>query len=126
MRVLQEYDLNLRKKTTIIVAARTTRRKPQIKSDRDLKLSPEKLAPYIRLSYRGEHDLGVKNEDKLKIVGIIKEKPVKAPEIQEVPEPDVPITSEEPVLLPSKVYYLKGETMTSEEMAETLQYAIQK
>jgi len=36
------------------------------------------------------------------------------------------MTSEEPVLIQSKVYTLKGETLTSEEMAETLQYAITK
>jgi transcription initiation factor IIE alpha subunit len=122
LRVHQGYDLNLRKKTPVIVAPRVTRRKPQIRTEKDLKLSADESAPYIKVSYRGEYELDVKTEDKLRIVGIVKEKPVKEPE---APEPEVPITSEEPVL-PSKVYDLKGETMTSEEMAETLQYAITK
>jgi transcription initiation factor IIE alpha subunit len=121
LRVHQGYDLNLRKKTPVIVAPRVTRRKPEIRTEKDLKLSADESAPYLRLSYRGEHELNVKNEDKLRIVGIVKEKPIKEPEVQKAPE-----VIEESVLLPSKVYTLKGETMTSEEMAETLQYAITK
>jgi transcription initiation factor IIE alpha subunit len=123
LRVHQGFDLNLRKKTPIVIAPRVTRCKPQIRSEKDLKLSAYESAPYVRLSYRGEHELDVKNEEKLKIVGIVKEKPVKEPEA-----PEVPIASEvteEPLLL-SKVYTLKGETLTSEEMAETLQYGIAK
>jgi len=91
------------------------------------------LAPYVRLSYRGEHELGVKNEDKLKIVGIIKEEtieeaeePLVEPIVPEVP--DVPEIPEVPVL-PSKIYTTKqGETLTSEQMAkiivEAIEYAI--
>ena len=123
MRVLQGYDLNLKKKTPIIIAHRETRRKPQIKSDKDLKLSPAEIAPYIRLSHRGEHELGVKPEDALTIVGIVKEKlvkeSVKAPVVTEVP-----MASEMQVLIPSKIYTLKDEQMTSEEMAEVLQFGI--
>ena len=84
-------------------------------------------SPYVRLSYRGEYELDVKTEDKLTIVGIVKDKPVKAPEVQKAPEvTEVPKAPEMPMLLTSKVYTLKGETITSEEMAETLQYAITK
>ena len=127
MRIKQGYDLNLKKKTPIIIAHRETRRKPQIKSDKDLKLSPADISPYIKVSAHGEHELGVKPEDKLMIVGIIKDKPMKAPEVQKAPEvTEVPEAPEMPVLLQSKIYTLKGETMTSEEMAEVLQYAITK
>ena len=122
LRVHQGFDLNLRKKTPVIVAPRVTRRKPEIRTEKDLKLSADESAPYIKVSYRGEYDLGVKNEEKLKIVGIVKEKPVK--ESVKAPETEVPIASEEPILLPSKVYDLKGEKMTSEEMAEVLQFGI--
>ncbi len=85
------------------------------------------MSPYVRLSYRGEYGLDVKTEDKLTIVGIVKDKPVKAPEVQKVPEvTEVPKAPEMPMLLTSKVYTLKDETITSEEMDETLQYAITK
>jgi len=122
LRVHQGFDLNLRKKTPIVIAPRVTRRKPQIRTAQDLKLSANESAPYIKVSYRGEHEMDVKNEDKLKIVGIIKDKPVKEPEAPEVQQ--APEVTEESLLLPSKVYTLKGETMTSEEMAEVLQYGI--
>jgi transcription initiation factor IIE alpha subunit len=124
LRIKQGFDLNLNRKSPLIVAPRATRRKPQIRSEKDLKLSPDEIAPYVRLSYRGEYELGVKNEDKLTIVGIVKKKPLKEPEAPEVQQ--APEVTEESLLLPSKVYTLKGETMTSAEMAEVLQYAITK
>ena len=71
MRIKQGYDLNIKKKTPVIMANRKTRRKPVIKSETDLKLTPAEFAPYIKVSYRGEYDLGVKKEDKLRIVGIV-------------------------------------------------------
>lgn len=125
LRIKQGYDLNLNKKTPLIVAPRATRRKPQIKSDKDLKLSPEELTPYIRLSYRGEHELDVKNEDKLRLVGIIKDKPVKSQD----KEPEMPVNPvKEPSqqMIPSKIYTTKqGNTLSSEEMAKTIVEAIE-
>ena len=120
LRIKQGCDLNLRKKTPVIVTPRVTRRKPQIKSDKDLKLSPEELAPYVRLSYRGEHELDVKNEDKLRLVGIIKDKPVKA--IDKEPEvPENPVKEPLQQMIPSKIYTTKqGNTLSSEEMAKTI------
>jgi hypothetical protein len=91
-----------------------------------LKLSPEDIAPYIKVSARGEHELGVKPEDALKIVGIVKDKTVKAidkePEMPEKPE----VTVEPLQIIPSKIYTTKqGNTLSSEEMAKTIVEAIE-
>jgi hypothetical protein len=123
--VHQGYDLNLRKKTPIIVAPRTTRSKPQVKSDKDLILRPDEIAPYVRLSYRGEYELDVKTEDKLRIVGIIKEKIVKAQD-KEPEVPENPVKEPLQQMIPSKIYTTKqGNTLSSEEMAKTIVEAIE-
>jgi len=128
LRVHQGFDLNLNRPTPVKMETYKELRKAKIKSERDLILSPDELAPYVRLSYRGEHELGVKNEDKLKIVGIIKEETIEeaeeplvepiVPEVPELPEkPEVPV-------LPSKNYTTKQGIISSQEMAEVLQYGI--
>src|SRR5665647_943647 len=76
LRIKQGYDLNLNRTTPVKMETYKGLKKAKIKSEKDLILSPEDIAPYVKVSYRGEHELGVKNEDKLKIVGIIKEKPI--------------------------------------------------
>src|SRR5665647_1714429 len=135
LRVHQGFDLNLNRLTPVKMETYKGLKKAKIKSERDLILSSEELAPYVRVSYRGEHELGVKSEDKLKIVGIIKEETIEeaeeplvepiVPEVPELPEkPEVPV-------LPSKIYTTKqGETLTSEQMAkiivEAIEYAINK
>jgi len=103
-------------------------KKAKIKSERDLILSSEELAPYVRVSYRGEHELGVKSEDKLKIVGIIKEETIEEAE-EPLVEPIVPEVPELPEkaevhLLPSKNYTTKQGIISSQEMAEVLRYGI--
>jgi hypothetical protein len=130
LRVKQGFDLNLNRQVPIKIAPREVRRKPRIKSERDLFLTPEELSPYVRLSYRGEHELGIKPEDKLKVVGIIKEEPEELLEKLEVMEEPIEKleASEVPEtpVIQSKIYTIKGEQMSSEEMAEVLQFGIDK
>ena len=125
LRVHQGFDLNLNRQTPIKMETYKGLKKVKIKSERDLVLKPEELAPYVRLSHRGEHELGVKNEDKLKIVGIIKE-PIEVPE-ESIEEPEVSKMPEKPEVteIPLKTYKTKqGNTLNSTEMAETLGEAI--
>lgn len=44
----------------------------RVKTDEDLILTPEQLAPYVRLTHEGAEKMGIKYEDRLRIVGIIK------------------------------------------------------
>jgi hypothetical protein len=132
LRIKQGYDLNLNRQIPIKMETYRGLKKVKIKSERDLILKPEELSPYVRLSHRGEHELGVRKEDALKIVGIIKEEPVKEPvepEVTEEPElpevSDMPEKPETPVLLPSKTYQTKQGTLTSEQMAKIIVEAIE-
>lgn len=131
LRVHQGYDLNLKKKTPMKMETYKGLKKAKIKSEKDLVLTPDELSPYIRVSRRGEYELGVKKEDALKIAGIIKDEPVKEPEepiepvITEMPE--IPIAEPEEQFLPSKTYNLKdGSELSSQEMAEVLKFGINK
>jgi transcription initiation factor IIE alpha subunit len=76
VRVKSGFDLNLKKQTPIKLVDYKRLQKPKIKSEMDLALSPEMLAPYVKLSYRGQYELNVKREDALRIVGIVKDEPV--------------------------------------------------
>ena len=127
LRIKQGYDLNLNRPTPVKMETYKGLKKAKIKSEKDLILSPAEIAPYVKVSYRGKHELNIKKENALKIVGIIKDEPIKTlvkeSEVLEVPEkPDAP---EKPVLLPSKIYTSSnGETLPSEEMAELIEFGI--
>lgn len=129
LRIKQGYDLNLNRPTPVKMETYKGLKKAKIKSEKDLILSPAEIAPYVKVSYRGKHELNIKKENALKIVGIIKDEPIKTlvkeSEVLEVPEkPDAP---EKPVLLPSKIYTSSnGETLPSEEMAELIEFGINK
>jgi hypothetical protein len=127
LRVKQGFDLNLKRKTPMEIAPREVRRKPRIKSDKDLILTPAEIAPYIKVSYRGEYELGVKPDDALKIVGIVKDKPEEPEELVELEEPKEPVKQIVQQIIPSKIYTTKSaEQLSSQKMAEMLEEAIER
>lgn len=81
VRYLTEYvkraklgiDLNLRQgKRPVYMSSYTGHKSVRIRSLKDMILTPEQISPYIRINKRGEHELGVTNENKLKIVGLVR------------------------------------------------------
>lgn len=134
-RIKLGFDLNLKKHTPIKMETYAGIRNIKIKSIEDLSISPEEIKPYIRLTSQGEHNIGLKKENLLEIAGIVKDshnepEMIEEPEVTEVSERreelKVPEMPEKPVLLPSKIYTIKGEQMSSKEMAEVLQFGINK
>lgn len=81
-RYLKEYTsriklgvgLNLKKNKIVYMDTYSGHKSVKIRSIADLELTPEQLAPYIRISKKGSIELGVQPEDKLRIVGIIRDK----------------------------------------------------
>jgi hypothetical protein len=73
-RVKLGINLNLRPQARIsYMSTYIGHKSVRIRSLNDMVLTSEQLAPYIRINKRGEHELGVTEENKLKIVGLIRD-----------------------------------------------------
>lgn len=72
-RVKLGIGLNLKKNKIVYLESYTGHKSVAIKNEKDLVITPEQLLPYIKLTRHGEHDLGIKHEDKLKIVGLVRD-----------------------------------------------------
>lgn len=73
MRIKLGVGLNRKKKKFVYMDTYTGHKSVKIRSSADLELTPEQLAPYIRISKKGSTELGVQPEDKLRIVGVIRD-----------------------------------------------------
>ena len=65
-------DLNVNRKKPIHMATFTGYHPVSVKTADDMKLTPEQIVAYTKLSYRGKYELGLKEEELLTITGLVK------------------------------------------------------
>lgn len=71
-RVKLGIDLNVNRKKPIRMSTFTGYHPVSIKTAEDMKLTPEQIVAYTKLSYRGKYELGLKEEELLTLTGLVK------------------------------------------------------